>query len=265
MATLQRTTFLLGAYPVPPVFSRAPLTWLSSCPGNLHCPSCVHSIESLLTTSPISLDASARIEISLLTSLLTFSHPPALLPAIESILVEGGFEIIHDRSPHPGTSTSIPLVTKWWESQSAREKKEREKIEEEKRMGEAHLLACRACREGTAEVTVKGKGVECVVKMEREGEKVTTLVIGGMTCSSCLGSIKSILSSEADGRIREARVTLLPGRAVVRHSSTMKADELKEMIEDGGFDAEVVESVVVAELETGWVETRLLLEGLTCS
>lgn len=226
------------------------------------------SITTLLTTNPISLDPTeARIEISLLTSLLTFTHPRTLkLATIEAALLDAGFEVLSDEDHAPLAPIAIRSAGKWWATKAARERRETDAREEEKRMGEAHLLACRACREGL-EPTRKGKGVDCVVTMngDQVAEKITTLLVGGMTCTSCLSSITSILSPQTDARIKDARVTLLPGQAVVRHEAGMTADELKVMIEDGGFEADVLESKDVVEVESGWVETRLLIDGMTCS
>jgi Cu+-exporting ATPase len=110
----------------------------------------------------------------------------------------------------------------------------------------------------------KGKDKECVVQLS-SGSKRTTLIVGGMTCASCIGAVGRILSSEADKRIKSVEVTLLPGRAVVVHAASMRYEELIEMLEDGGYEGDVVESVELAEDHEGWFETRFLIEGMTCS
>lgn len=131
--------------------------------------------------------------------------------------------------------------------------------EEEKRRAKTHQLSCVACREDG-----RGNGKECVVSIG-EGERITQLVVGGMTCASCLGAVSDILSKEAEPRIKEVEVTLLPGRAIVRHEKALGEEELVRMLEEGGYDAEVVESRDVVHEEQGWVETRMVIDGMTCS
>lgn len=142
------------------------------------------------------------------------------------------------------------------------ERREEREEEEEQRRAEKHRLSCAACREDG-----RGKGRECVVSIGAggAGERVTQLAVGGMTCASCVGAVKNILRPEADSRIKEVEVTLLPGRAVVRHDKALDDEELVRLLDEGGYVAEVVESRDVVPEAKEWVETKMVIEGMTCS
>lgn len=233
----------------------------------MHCPSCVANITQLLTSPPLALPDST-ISISLLTGLVTFSHPTKLLPRITSALTAAGFEVLGHQAPTP----TSPLPTnqrssKWYETKSARAKREEAERELERQRFAAHLKTCRACQ---GLDVGKGKEKECTVQMgdAGEGQFVTTVLVGGMTCASCVGTVERILAPEVDRRIKEVSVTLIPGKAVIRHAGISDKD-LLEMIEDGGYEAEIVETTRVPETtpsgDVGWVESLLVIEGMTCS
>ena len=222
----------------------------------MHCPSCVSSVTQLLTSPPLSLPAST-ISISLLTSLVTFSHPPDFLPTIKSTLLDAGFTLASDED----TPAKPETARRWFETQWARERREQREEEEQQKRAEMHRLSCAACREDG-----RGEGRECVVNIGGEGggggERITQIAVGGMTCASCVGAVKNILAHEADSRIHEVDVTLLPGRALVRHDQALGEDELVRLLEDAGYDAEVVDSREVLLEDKGWVETKMVIDGI---
>ncbi|KAK4699686.1 hypothetical protein P7C70_g6571, partial [Phenoliferia sp. Uapishka_3] len=237
--------------------------------NNIHCPSCVAAITSLWTSPPLSQPPSS-LSVSLLTGLVTTISTPTLHSIFLRVLADAGFEVIDptttESASHTPTSSPASASPKWFESKKGlarREEKER-KVQRERE--EAHKASCRACR-----VDEKGKAKECLVPISFDelsgGMKVTTILVGGMTCSSCIGSVSRILSKETDERIREVVVTLIPGRAVVTHVG-MEEKELLEMLEDGGYDATVVETVILREgkgVEEGWMESTFVIEGMTCA
>lgn len=228
--------------------------------GNLHCPSCVTAITLILSSEPLNLNAET-ISVSLLTGLVTFTHPPSLLGKCRRALLDAGYDI-DDPSAH-GPRSHRPTSAKWFESKARRERKVAQEEEAERRRYQAHLQSCLACR-GSAP-TDKGKAKEFVVQVAASGDRKTTLVVSGMTCASCVGAVNRIF--ESDPRVRTAEVTLLPGRAVVHHDPQITDNDLVEMLEDAGFEGEVVESVSVqgAEKDDGWTETKFVVEGMTCS
>jgi len=109
----------------------------------------------------------------------------------------------------------------------------------------------------------------------------TTLRVEGMTCGACTSSVESGFKN-VDGA-GSVSVSLVMGRAVVQHhSKKLSPEAVKEIIEDRGFDAEVLstdipipreeclEEVMSAvsdseELETQSLSaTTLAVEGMTC-
>lgn len=236
---------------------------------NIHCPSCVETVTLLLSSPPLSLDPNT-ISISILNRIVTFSHPPSLLPQIKHALIDAGYEIAAEDETESTSGHNLrprrSHPSRWFETQAQRQRKVEQAEEAERKRYEAHRANCLACRDSTP--ASKGKAKECVVQLDSQVQnKRTTLAVGGMTCASCVGAVGRILSAETDERIKSAEVILLPGRAVVVHDADLSERSLIEMLEDGGYDAEVVESAAVAAVgeSEGWVESKFVIEGMTCS
>ena len=67
----------------------------------------------------------------------------------------------------------------------------------------------------------------------------TTLNIKGMTCMGCVNSVTRVL--KAMPGVNEANVTLEPSRATVQYDgAATNAAQLKQAVEDAGYDAEVI-------------------------
>ncbi|EEP75757.1 CLAP1 protein [Uncinocarpus reesii 1704] len=100
---------------------------------------------------------------------------------------------------------------------------------------------------------------------------VTTLKVDGMTCGACTSAIESAFK-DVDGA-KEVSVSLVMGRAVVEHDPTVLApDMVKEIIEDRGFDAEVLTAERSESDRTNATKspntvstTTLAVSGMTCS
>ena len=109
----------------------------------------------------------------------------------------------------------------------------------------------------------------------------TTLRVEGMTCGACTSSVESGFKN-VDG-IGNVSVSLVMERAVIQHDpEKLSADQIKDIIEDRGFDAEVlstdlprpaerdsVDTVVLAtenmsEAGPQISTTTLAVEGMTC-
>lgn len=264
---------------------------------NIHCPSCVLTITNSLSNK-FHLNPN-YINVSILTGSITLLHPQELLNKIKLSLEEDGFEVLDsDKTDsnilesggsrkqqvnNSNNSTSGPSVlhkktASWFERKSTQEKREQKELELLKKREAAHILSCKACQEDSNPISIdqsapssvaKGKGKEHVIQFNGPKEMITILIIEGMTCSSCVSSVKTLLSSnESDSRVISVTVSLLPGQAIIRHSDTLTESELRERVEEGGFEAALVESKEVeveSEEELGWTETRLLIEGMTCS
>ncbi|KAI1928694.1 Cu(2+)-transporting P-type ATPase [Ophidiomyces ophidiicola] len=109
------------------------------------------------------------------------------------------------------------------------------------------------------------------VKMVR-----TTLRVEGMTCGACVSAIES--GFEGVKGVQSVSVSLVMGRGVVEHDSTVLSPEkVKEMIEDRGFDADILSTEPLKcakdglslSLNNGGPQSRLStttlsVKGMTC-
>ena len=69
----------------------------------------------------------------------------------------------------------------------------------------------------------------------------TTLKVEGMTCGACTSAVESGL--QGLGGVGSVSVSLVMERAVVSHDAgKISAQEIREVVEDRGFDAEVLAS-----------------------
>lgn len=99
----------------------------------------------------------------------------------------------------------------------------------------------------------------------------TTLKVEGMTCGACTSAVESAFKG-IDGA-GAVSVSLMMGRAVVHHDPTrLPAEKVAEIVEDSGFDAEVLSTNTPAAQDdardavdgTRLSHTTLAVEGMTC-
>lgn len=108
----------------------------------------------------------------------------------------------------------------------------------------------------------------------------TTLKVEGMTCGACTSAIES--GFEGVAGVGNVSISLVMERAVIQHDpETISADQVKEIIEDRGFDADVLstdlpstqttEDHFLSDSEdedetpaTGISTTTLSVGGMTC-
>lgn len=106
----------------------------------------------------------------------------------------------------------------------------------------------------------------------------TTLVVDGMTCGACSSAVEAGFK-DVDGA-GKVSVSLIMGRAVVQHNpEKLSPESVKAIIEDRGFDAEVISTDIPLLLATrdgmdmhaaqmheelGLSTTTLAVEGMTC-
>ncbi|KAF2139887.1 uncharacterized protein K452DRAFT_327827 [Aplosporella prunicola CBS 121167] len=104
----------------------------------------------------------------------------------------------------------------------------------------------------------------------------TTLKVEGMTCGACTSAVEGGFS-DVDG-VGSVSVSLVMERAVVQHDPTkLSADKVREIIEDRGFDAEVLSSdlpqttneALLDDAEDegardGLLTTTVAVGGMTC-
>ncbi|KAI1059020.1 hypothetical protein LB507_003569 [Fusarium sp. FIESC RH6] len=102
----------------------------------------------------------------------------------------------------------------------------------------------------------------------------TTLRVDGMTCGACTSAVEAGFKG-VDG-VGNVSVSLVMERAVIMHDpQVISADDIKEIIEDRGFDAEVLTTDLPSPVgkrfnetlyddENDFVTTTVAIEGMTC-
>ncbi|KAI1261450.1 heavy metal translocatin [Xylariaceae sp. FL1019] len=104
----------------------------------------------------------------------------------------------------------------------------------------------------------------------------TTLRVGGMTCGACTSAVEAGFKG-VDG-VGNVSVSLVMERAVIMHDAQrISADEIRDMIEDRGFEADVLSTDLPTPLATPnrstaeaendgppTTVTTIAVEGMTC-
>lgn len=73
-----------------------------------------------------------------------------------------------------------------------------------------------------------------------DGEYITKISVQGMTCSACVESVTAALTSL--NNVTDANVSLMTEEAIVKHNDKVSPEDVKNAVEDCGFDASVVSS-----------------------
>lgn len=82
-----------------------------------------------------------------------------------------------------------------------------------------------------------------VVSAGSDHKVKAVLAIGGMTCASCVGSIRSAVTPATIPGLLNFEVDLIGGRGSVETTDRAVVDKVRQEIDDVGFDCEVVEVV----------------------
>ncbi|KAF2720469.1 heavy metal translocatin [Polychaeton citri CBS 116435] len=103
----------------------------------------------------------------------------------------------------------------------------------------------------------------------------TTIHVGGMTCGACTSAVEGAFE-DVPG-VRSFSISLLSERAVVEHDAgIISPEQMAEIIEDTGFDAEVIETKQAEPMQPQpsrirgasqgktVVTTTVAVEGMTC-
>ncbi|WRT67903.1 uncharacterized protein IL334_004877 [Kwoniella shivajii] len=260
--------------------------------SNMHCTSCCETIHHLLSTLP----SIKSISTSLLHHSVTFSidqgntASTSLKPktvgkvvsdALGLLRTEGGFNVIAE-SANGRSLKSDSATTKLSEEDGGwigrlllknTKGRERTKAEERKKK---HLEHCEVCKAELSTVKEHGSASGAAeiapaekVSSDNQGETVkTTLSIEGMTCASCVNSITSSLKTSPS--ILSADINLLGSSGIVRHRSSLSPNEVVSLIEDIGFDAQIVKSETEISAnspieDTTTIKSTFSIEGMTCA
>ncbi|KAK3187546.1 Cu(2+)-transporting P-type ATPase [Lecanicillium sp. MT-2017a] len=103
----------------------------------------------------------------------------------------------------------------------------------------------------------------------------TTLRVGGMTCGACTSAVESGFKG-VDG-VGNVSVSLVMERAVIMHDpAKISGEQIQEIIEDRGFDAEVLATDLASpsltrvpdhhhdDIDDSLTTTTVAIEGMTC-
>ena len=199
---------------------------------NLHCPTCVSHVTSIIDD----LDPTAVIrDISIINHVVTIAHEIATSSISEALTSAGYeiFDIIYDTSSTEEASTSAQLqeaVQRWAPQQHS-------EVDETTRL--LHDTNCQMC----AASNTQGGGLEHVAAESVYSTPlfVATLSVEGMTCSSCVGNVTKALDLPG---VERADVSLIGHSASVHFradDSQEFSKQLVEAIEDAGYDAQLME------------------------
>ncbi|KAF2096665.1 heavy metal translocatin [Rhizodiscina lignyota] len=254
--------------------------------SNLHCPSCVHTIEealSALSPRPVAIST------SIISHCVTVTHFSTLpVAAIVKALEASGFDV-HSAFQNKGPEEEqilphVKLGTDWEDSleQSVRRWHEQLHFTDGKARSPSSPLAAHsqplgipASREELSSPSTdfsKEKEFGIIVETVDVSQPYKAeIAIVGMTCSSCVGSITGIV--EAFPWVRSVNVALLTNSAAVVFEGKDHSKDIVEAIEDAGFEAtiESLEEVRDASrkrqsqaLSDTW-KVDYAIEGMTCS
>ncbi|KAK7427534.1 Cu(2+)-transporting P-type ATPase [Neonectria magnoliae] len=102
-----------------------------------------------------------------------------------------------------------------------------------------------------------------------DGFATTTVAIEGMTCGACTSAVEGGFK-DVPG-VKHFSISLLSERAVIEHDPTLlSAEQIAEIIEDRGFDAEIIDTgktdkaTKAPERTTNIAATTVAIEGMTC-
>ncbi|OQN95433.1 hypothetical protein B0A48_18490 [Cryoendolithus antarcticus] len=242
---------------------------------NLHCPTCVMHITSLMdgfTPAPVIKN------ISIINHIVTIAHETAL-PAISlsDVLTSAGYEV-YDMIADPASSEKLPAqagpdvhledAVKRWDP------RRRSQMDAPTRL--MHDANCQVC----AAYGNTAKGLEVLESiaisdaLDAIPPYLATLSIDGMTCSSCVGNVTKALQNVST--VDRADVSLIGNSANVHFRSNEVESVtfgLIRAVEDAGYDAQLMEVTHVpatagekeVEDKTGSWEATYAIEGMTCS
>ena len=208
---------------------------------NLHCPTCVSHVTSIVDD----LDSTAVIrDISIINHVVTITHGAAA-SSISTALTSAGYEIfdiIYDAASTEEVTTSAQLqeAVQRWAPQHHSEVYETTRL--------LHDTNCQMCAASNTQSGLESVAAE---PADRTPLFVATLSVEGMTCSSCVGNVTKALDLPG---VERADVSLIGHSASVHfraNESQEFSERLVEAIEDAGYDAQLMEvqSGVIADLQ----------------
>ncbi|KAK9474780.1 E1-E2 ATPase-domain-containing protein [Dipodascopsis tothii] len=242
--------------------------------NNIHCKSCVNAVSSIvysLSPKPVAVNTSLE------TKSVAVTHSVELTKyAIAAALKEGGFEVSSSSASDHGAGNS--LLARWRRQRMHRKfcktcNEEQSPLLSSLRhtltnttapsaaAGDDKLLGGPLAEETDAHSTYDLVDVAVVSDDAPVDEYRAVFSVGGMTCAACTNAITAQVKM-VEGVI-DVNVDLLGHSATVVMQSEGLVDEVKETIEDVGYDCDLVE-VLPTQPERSWKVTATI-GGMTCA
>lgn len=285
----------------PPSPSPAPGTGAATSSfllGNLHCPSCVAAIRSLLE------ETYGRrvlwVSPNLVTSIVTVEHysdEVATVGNIEKTLEDVGFEVCGVNTTARSSLSGATQVDPGESSQGgslpngpfeawSRLWRSKESSLPSQVAQHSHLQHCKACQDSPSAQSKwaqdDGKtplpsalenpagsgrldGLALAGSDTGSAQFKATVSIGGMTCASCVNAITAELKELP--WISDVAVNLLSNSATVEYSDRDKTDDIVEAIEDLGYEAVIDQVINLTEWKrqsVGWRQVIVQIDGIFC-
>ncbi|KAG8631464.1 hypothetical protein KVT40_000604 [Elsinoe batatas] len=199
--------------------------------SNLHCPSCISSIDlALAQLSP----RPALVSHSIINHTLTIEHRLPL-SMISQILVDNGYEIDSLASDEDG------ILRSFSECETIASKSDTQMDQTARLRHQANCKQCQMEMHNVGDNFSLAESPLLVVDSLDTTELVqTTISIDGMTCASCVGTVSRTLKEKP--WINSVDINLLSGSAKVILHGRHHLDDLISAIEDVGFHAAIQES-----------------------
>ncbi|CAG8518724.1 3168_t:CDS:2 [Funneliformis caledonium] len=194
--------------------------------SGLTCASCVRSVESTLNRLPGLVPSSIKVNLLMSNAVLEFEENQLSIDQIKQAILDAGFDV--------------------------------EDVKLEKKYEKPSLIQ--------QPITIISNDPSTHDDKNAIRETITKLIVGGMTCASCVSAIQHSLDSLKG--VIEAHVNLLTGEATIKHDlSQIGIRDLIQYVEDTGYEAELKKNQTNkknsirhrAEKEQKLLRTRFLL------
>ncbi|CAI2188817.1 16293_t:CDS:2, partial [Funneliformis geosporum] len=166
--------------------------------SGLTCASCVRSVESTLDRLPGLVPSSIKVNLLMSNAVLEYEENQISIDKIKQAILDAGFDV---------------------EDVKIEKKNEKPSLSKKK-------------------VTIISNDPSTHEEKNANRDTSTKLIVGGMTCASCVSAIQYSLDSLKG--VKEAHVNLLTGEATIKHDiSQIGIRDLIKYIEDTGYEAEI--------------------------
>ncbi|KAM0339335.1 hypothetical protein ACHAPQ_001731 [Fusarium lateritium] len=272
--------------------------------GNLHCPTCVTLIRTLLHNT--FGDNVLWVSPNLVTSVVTIEHKdnsPASVHSMQRVLQDAGFDVcglnttansandLYRTSQVDGESSRVAEDSDGWLNSFFHFWRPQVSPLALEAARAAHLKNCEACKsEKTPQRSSPSDDKRQLVRISSTISETptrrpslpyplqqvvtdtaptsrwrVTLSIGGMTCAVCVNTITQEI--EKYPWITKVAVNLVANSATIEYTGTDRAQEVADAIEDLGYEAAIDQAVNLEEEQKASInerEVEVRVDGIFC-